>query len=323
MTRTPLRLTLGGGGTDLPAYCLKYGGFLVTSALDKHIYLVVKPRFQQNFKISYSIMEIVNDINEIKHPVVREGMKMLKITKPIELFSMADVPAETGLGSSGSFTVSLLHALHTLNNDNFSPGALAGEASYLGMTVLKEVTGVQDYYIAAFGGFICLDINSSGTIDVFPLKISEDTIHELEDNMLFFYTGVQRPSAQVLKAQSKEIEEERAVDAMHKIKKIGYQVKTALERGDTAEFGRLQHEHWIAKKSTSTTMSTGEIDRWYNLARENGAVGGKIMGAGGGGFLMLYCENGKGQLRKVMAKEGLAEVRFRFERGGSRILLNL
>jgi len=325
ISKTPLRLTLGGGGTDLPSYSSKYGGFVVTSALDKYVYLVVKPRFEEEIRISYSVTEIVKSIDDIKHPVVREALRLLGLKSHLEIVSIGDMPAETGLGSSGSFTVSLLHALHAFKDENPSRYKLAGEACFLEMEILKEPSGVQDPYIAAFGGFICLDIAKDGRVNVSNLKIKEEAIHELENNLLFFYTGMKRSSTMVLQDQRSSIQKEgsKALDAMHHIKDIGFKVKRALENGDLSEFGRLQHEHWLAKRETSSKISNGLVDRYYEKGLQNGALGGKLVGAGGGGFLMFYCENGKDRLRKVMAKEGLREVRFGFEREGSKIVINI
>jgi D-glycero-alpha-D-manno-heptose-7-phosphate kinase len=325
ISKTPLRLTLGGGGTDLPAYSSKYGGFVVTSALDKYVYLVVKRRFEEEVRVSYSITEIAKSIDDIKHPVVREASKLLGLRCHLEVVSIADVPAETGLGSSGSFTVGLLHALHAFKDENPTRQQLAAEAAHLQMEILKEPCGVQDPYIAAFGGFICLDITRNGKVNVSNLRIADNTVRELENNLLFFYTGIKRSASVILQEQAKHIKKNasEALEAMHHIKKIGFEVKHALERGDLTEFGKLQHEHWMAKKTTSPQISNDPIDRWYTLALKNGAIGGKIMGAGGGGFLMFYCENDKKKVRKAMAKEGLREVRFQFEREGSKIVINL
>lgn len=325
ISKTPLRLTLGGGGTDLPSYSFRYGGFVVSSALDKYVYLVVKRRFEEEVRVSYSVTEIVKSIDDIRHPVVREALRLLGLKSHLEIVSIGDIPAETGLGSSGSFTVGLLHALHAFKDENPSRHKLAKEACHLEMEILKEPCGAQDPYIAAFGDFICLDIARNGRVNVSPLRMSDNTVRELENNLLFFYTGIKRSASLVLQDQGKSIEENRskALDAMHCIKEIGFKVKHALENGDLTEFGRLQHEHWMAKKSTSSQIANGPIDRWYERALKSGAMGGKIMGAGGGGFLMFYCEDGKDRVRKAMAREGLKEVRFGFEPEGSKIVINL
>jgi len=286
---------------------------------------MIKRRFEEEVRVSYSVTEIVKSIDDIRHHVVREALKLLGLKSHLEIVSIGDVPAETGLGSSGSFTVGLLHALHAFMDENPSRHRLAEEACRLEMEILKEPCGAQDPYIAAFGGFICLDIARDGKVNVSPLKMSDNVVRDLENNMLFFYTGIKRSSTQVLQDQGRSIEENRskALEAMHRIKKIGFKVKHALEGGDLTEFGRLQHEHWMTKKSTSSEISSSPIDRWYARALKHGAIGGKLMGAGGGGFLMFYCEDGKDKVRKTMAREGLREVRFGFEREGSKIVINL
>lgn len=324
ISKTPLRLTLGGGGTDLPSYCSKYGGFVVTSALNNYIYLMVKRRFEENIKVSYSVTEIVKSIDDIRHSVVREALRLLELKSQLEIVSVGDVPAETGLGSSGSFTVGLLHALHAFKKENISHQKLAEDACRLEIEILREPCGVQDPYVAAFGGFICLDIARDGRVNVSPLRMSDDAVRELEGNLLFFYTGIKRSASLVLQDQGKSIENDgKALEAMHSIKEIGFKVKHALENGDLTEFGQLQHEHWVTKKCTSSQIANGPIDKWYDRALKNGAIGGKLMGAGGGGFLMFYCENGRDKLRKAMAEEGLKEVDFGFEREGSKIIINL
>jgi D-glycero-alpha-D-manno-heptose-7-phosphate kinase len=321
ISKAPLRLTLGGGGTDLPSYSSKHGGFVVTSALDKYVYVVVKERFEETIKASYSITEIEDSVDKIKHPVVREGLKLLGLNDHLEMISTADMPSETGLGSSGSFTVALLHALHVYKDEHLSRSNLAEEATNLVMNILKEPCGVQDTYIAAFGGFICLDIAQDGTVRVSPLKIKYDIIRELENNLLFFYTGIKRRAFSVLEDQSKHIE--NTPEAMDEIKAIGYKIMRSLENGNLTEFGKLQHMHWLTKRSTSPEISSSKIDKLYEAGLNSGAVGGKLMGAGGGGFLMFYCDSNKDKLRKAMAKEGLTEVRFQFEEEGSKAIIDI
>lgn len=324
ISKTPLRLTLGGGGTDLPSYYAKFGGFVVSSALDKYIYLIVKRRFERETRVSYSTTEVVNSIDEIRHPIVREALRLIDLGEHLEIVSIGEVPSKTGLGSSGSFTVGLMNALHIYKGETPSKQYLAEEACHIEMDILKEPCGKQDPYIASFGGFVCLNISRNGKVEVESLKISDEVASELERNLLFFYTGFRRQASEVLNDQKAAIErdEGKILDAMHKIKDIGFQVKRALERGDLTEFGRLQHKHWLAKKSISSKMSNNLIDKWYRLGLENGAIGGKIMGAGGGGFLMFYCEEGREKVRKAMVKEGLREVKFRLGVEGSKIMLN-
>ena len=325
ISKTPYRLTLGGGGTDLHPYYSRFGGFVVSTALDKYVYLVIKRRFESEVRVSYSITEIVKEIDEIKHPIVREALNLLDLKRHLEIISIGDVPSKTGLGSSGSFTIGLLTALHAYRGDNLSKQELAEEACHIEMDILNEPSGKQDPYIASFGGFTCLNISRKGEVQVEQLKIPTDAVRELENNLLFFYTGFRREALKVLQSQKAAIEgdKDKTLYAMHRIKEIGFLIKRTLERGDLTEFGRLQHEHWLAKKSVSTKMSNPFIDKWYKLALENGASGGKIMGAGGGGFLMFYCEKARNRIRKVLAAEGLREVKFRLGIEGTKIIMNV
>ncbi len=325
VSRTPLRLTLGGGGTDLPCYSSEYGGFVVTSAINKYIYLVVNRRFEAPIRASYSITEIVYPIDELKHPVIREALKLLGLQSNLEIISIAEVPSKTGLGSSSSFTVGLLRALHVFKSEFLSKQALAEEACNLQMKILNEPCGYQDTFIAAFGGFICLNIQKNGQVEVSYLRIADEVMRELRNNLLFFYTGIERSAADVLQQQATNVKQDgsKALDAMHTVKDIGLKVKSALEDGDLAQFGKLQDEHWQVKKATCSGVSNQRIDHWYQIGMDNGCLGGKVMGAGGGGFLMFYCENGRDKLRKAMAKEGLREIAFDFEPDGSKISLNI
>lgn len=298
---------------------------MVTSAINRYIYLVLNRRFEEPVRASYSITEIVSPVESIKHPVIRESLRLLGLKSNLEIISIAEVPAKTGLGSSSCFTVGLLHALHTYKDEFLTRQTLAEEACRVQMDILKEPCGYQDTFISAFGGFACLDIQKNGHVEVSRLNIHEETVRELENNLLFFYTGIERSANIVLQDQSNNVAKDgsKAVEAMHAIKDIGFKVKQALENGDISEFGRLQDEHWQVKKATSGAISNGLIDRWYETGLQNGALGGKLMGAGGGGFLMFYCESGKEKVRKVMAKEGLKEIAFRFEPHGSMISLNV
>jgi len=316
---------LGGGGTDLPSYYSKFGGFVVSTAIDKYVYLVVKRRFEGEVRLSYSITEIVDAVDRIQHPTVREALRFLGLRDHLEIVSIGDVPSKTGLGSSGSFTVGLLHALHLYAGKNPSRQELAEDACRINMEILKEPSGKQDEYVSAFGGFVCLNIGRDGKVEVSPLRIPAEAVSELENNLLFFYTGIKREASDVLQDQQSAVErdEARSVEAMHRIKEIGFRVRRALERSDITEFGKLQHEHWLAKRSVSSKMSNPLINKWYRMGLESGAIGGKIMGAGGGGFLMFYCENNKDRVRKAMVEEGLDEVRFRLGSEGSKIIINL
>jgi len=327
ITKTPFRITLGGGGTDLPAYYQKYGGFLVSAAVNGYMYILVNRRFENNYQIKYSKTETVESLDDLKHPIVREALKLLDIGPGIEVMSMADLPAESGLGSSGSFAVGLLNALHAYKGEWRSPQQLAEEAFHIEAEILNEPVGKQDQYIAAFGGVITMDIDTDGTVNVKKHSFSHDVMDKLESNCIYFHTGIRRKSSQVLTHQSAAVakNDEAVLDSMHRIKEIGIQCAAHLEQGDVDWFGQSLDMHWQIKKRISINMSDPQIDHWYNLARENGALGGKIIGAGGGGFFLMYCPDSRdrSRLRKVMAEEGLNEVRFRIDLEGTKSLANV
>jgi D-glycero-alpha-D-manno-heptose-7-phosphate kinase len=325
ISRTPLRLPLGGGGTDLPTYYRQHGGFFVSGALDKYVYIALNKRFENSIRVSYSKTEIVDVADQVQHPLVREALKTVGIKRGIEIISIADVPAATGLGSSGSFCVGLLNALHTYLRERKSMHEIAEEACEIEMQRLKEPSGKQDEYVASFGGICAYEIYRNGAVKVSPVKLSTNTLAELESNILMFYTGITRNSSAILSKQQKVISEgdEDAVERMHRIKQIGLETRKVLEANDLSRFGELLHEHWIAKRGVIDSMSSSQIDKWYQIGRENGAVGGKIIGAGGGGFLMFYCDSNRERLRKAMLREGLVEHRFKFEFEGSKIIYNV
>jgi len=325
VTRTPVRIPLGGGGTDLPSYYTQYGGFLISAAIDKYIYIAVNKRFEKSIRVSYSSTEIADSVDDIKHPIVREALKHLKIDSGIEITSIADVPSNTGLGSSSSFTVGLLNALHTYKNEKVNAKDLAEEACYIEIELLKEPIGKQDQYAAAFGGIICLEIDRLGSVKTIPLKLSEDSLDQLESDTLLFYTGIKRSASEVLGSQNKNasLNQEKVVQGMHQIKKIGLEIKEAFEKEDLETFGKLLDQHWQTKKTLSEKMTQDRIDQWYEIAKKNGALGGKLMGAGGGGFFMFFCNNGKNGFRKKMEQAELKEMRFRLDFEGSKVLVNI
>ncbi|MDI7259767.1 MAG: galactokinase [Thermodesulfobacteriota bacterium] len=326
ITRTPFRVPLGGGGTDLPSYYSKYGGFIFSAAIDKYMFISInQPIVDELIRIKYSKSETVSSVDEVQHEIVREILRCLGIKNRIEVTSMADVPAGTGLGSSGAYTVGLLNGLHTLKRESLTLQQLAEEACKIEIDILGKPIGKHDQYIAAFGGLTCLEIEKDGTVKVCNGQISHAVIDELEKNILLFYTGISRDANEILSSQSQAAKEDdnRVVDTLHRIKEIGYQVKEALEDGNLAKFGYLLDKHWQTKKNLSGKISDSRIDRLYEKAKENGALGGKIMGAGGGGFFMFYCEEHRNRLRKAMAEEGLREMRYRFDFEGSKVLINL
>lgn len=322
ITRTPLRISIGGGGTDLPSYYERFGGFVISAAIDKYVYVALHKTFQRTYMIRYSQYEAVDDVNSIKHPIVREAFKLHDVGPYIEMVSMADIPAGTGLGSSGAFNVGLLRGIYTLKREPVSTFGLASEACKIEIDVLKEPIGKQDQFIAAFGGITCFEFEKSGGVNVMPLKISNDTLADLEDNLLMFFTGYSRSASGVLADQKKrsEKDDKEMLQNLHFIKDLGISIKKSLEDGNCTEFGRLMHEHWLHKKKRSDGISSAEINRWYDVGFANGALGGKLIGAGGGGFLMFYAKD-RAALREAMAKEGLNEVRFRFDHQGSRVMV--
>jgi D-glycero-alpha-D-manno-heptose-7-phosphate kinase len=325
VTRTPTRISLGGGGTDIRSYASRYGGFLISAAIDKYVYITVNKRFEDSIRVSYSKTEIAERVEDIEHPIVREALRLLNLESGLEIVSIADVPGNTGLGSSGSFTVGLLNALHTFKREHVSARVLAEEASTILMDILDEPIGKHDQYLAAFGGVICLDIAQDGTVAMSPGPVCDGTIQELENCVLLFYTGMTRMASEVLADQGRALSQgdEDVAGGLHSIKEIGWQVHEALGRGDLRRFGELLDHHWQSKKRLSKKVSSDHVDRWYEMARANGALGGKLVGAGGGGFLMLCCENGdKARLRQVMVAERLREMRFAIDFEGSKVLVN-
>lgn len=318
-------MPLGGGGTDLPWYYTKYGGFFISGAINKYMHIVVNKRFEDGIRVSYSQTENVMGPDEIKHPSAREALKMLGIRDHIEIVSLADAPASTGLGSSGSFTVGLLNALYAYKKMTRSPEQIAEQACEIAMDRLKEPSGKQDEYVASLGGIRAYDIGTKGDVKIIDLVLPEETVAELESSIMMFYTGIKRSANDVLRKQEEQVvmEDGRAIEKMHAIKKIGIESRRALEGGDLNRFGELLDEHWRLKRGVASTMSNSRIDRWYEIAKKNGALGGKIMGAGGGGFLMLYCDEGQRRVRSALSNEGLTEYRFRFDFEGSKVVHNV
>lgn len=326
ISQTPFRIPLGGGGCDIPAYYEKNGASLVATSVDKYVYVILKKRFSSDIRVSYSQTEIVNSANEIRHPVVREALRYLGINGGLEIVSIADVPANTGLGTSSSFTVGLLHALHVYLGESPSADSLAKQAVEIERSILREPGGLQDQYVAAYGGLINIEIEKTGEVKVNSLALDKSLIAELESRLLFFYTGIHRRAPDIQAPVEKAIKkgEESVLDSLHNIKLIGEQIKEALLKSDLDLFGKLLHEHWNHKRKVSNNISSTAIDRWYNLAINAGALGGKLIGAGGGGFLMFYSpENSRDNIRTVLMRENLKEVQLRFEKSGSKIMINI
>lgn len=324
ITRSPLRISLGGGGTDLPSYYREHEGFLIAAAIDRYIYISLSEPFRPEFLIKYSNLERVEKIEEIQHTIIREALTMIPPRTPfVEVTSTADIPGGTGLGSSGSFTTALLKALHTYNRNFVHPAELAEQACHLEIDRLKQPIGKQDQYIAAFGGITCFEFNRDDTVKAYPLNVSEETLFNLEDDLMFFYTGVSRSASAILEDQDKRSKEKDSsmIDNLHFTKQLGLESKVALETGDLHKFADLMNVHWEHKRKRSGGMSNQVINDWYDLAMKNGALGGKLIGAGGGGFLMFYAED-RVRLRHTMHEAGLKEVRFRFDFEGSKVLVS-
>jgi D-glycero-alpha-D-manno-heptose-7-phosphate kinase len=322
ITRSPLRISLGGGGTDLPSYSKEHSGFLIAAAIDKYVYINVHRRFVDGFLLKYSSLEEAATIDEIKHPIIREALKLADIQeRNLEITSMADIPAGTGLGSSGSFTTALLKAFHALKKNLVPPAELAEQACRIELEKLGEPIGKQDQYISAYGGITCFHFRRDGRVEATPLKISEETLFNLEDNLLLFFTGYSRAASAILKEQDDKSKQadKGMIENLHFVKELGQRSQKALEAGELEEFARLMDAHWQRKKERSREMSNEEINAWYDCAMANGALGGKIIGAGGGGFLMFYAED-KVKLRRAMREKGLNEVRFRFDFEGTTVL---
>lgn len=323
ITKSPLRITLGGGGTDLASYYSEYEGFLISAAIDKYVYVTLNENFVQELWLKYSQQEHVKCIEDVRHPIFREALKMVQLECPwLEITSLADIPAGTGLGSSGSFTTALLKALHTYKGDITSTRTLAEEACTIEIEKLGEHIGKQDQYISAYGGLTCMTFQKNGYVWVDPLQISKENLYNLEDNLAMFFTGYSHSASQILVEQDSKSREKNndMIENLHYVKQMGYDSKAALESGNLDTFAEIMNVHWEYKKKRAGGMSNPKIDEWYEYALKNGALGGKLIGAGGGGFLLFYCKD-KIKLRQAMRKVGLTEVRFRFDMQGTRVAM--
>jgi D-glycero-alpha-D-manno-heptose-7-phosphate kinase len=324
IARSPLRITLGGGGTDLPSYYRKHEGFLIAAAIDRYVYVTVARPFVAGIFLKYTQLENVREPEQIQHPIFREAIRLLNFKTPqIELSTMADIPAGTGLGSSGSFTTALLKALYAHRKRLIQPSDLAELACHIEIDLLGEPIGKQDQYIASYGGITCFTFQRDDKVVAEPLSLGMDTMFDLEDNLLLFFTGFSRSAGAILKDQNVRTQQsdDDMLQNLHYVKDLGFRCRSALEGGRPAVFGELMHEHWQHKKRRSQGMSNPQIDEWYDLGMKNGAVGGKLVGAGGGGFLMFYAAD-RNRLRHAMARAGLEEVRFRFDFDGTKVMLS-
>jgi D-glycero-alpha-D-manno-heptose-7-phosphate kinase len=322
ITRTPLRISLGGGGTDLPSYYRRFGGMVVSAAINKYVYIGINRTFTDDYFLKYSELERVRTVPEIQHAIMREALTVHAVGPSVEIVSLADIPGGTGLGSSGTFTVGLLRALYAFQRRHVVTSALAEEACGIEIDRLGRAVGKQDQYVAAFGGLTCCEFCRDDSVKVSALRISNETLHDLEERLLLFFTGYSRSADAILEDQKTRSEQgdQAMLDNLHTIAEIGNRVRVALEGGDTEGFGRLMHDHWEHKRARSRTMSSTEIDRWYDVGMASGALGGKLVGAGAGGFLMFYAAD-PAALRQAMTREGLAELRFAFDLDGSTVVV--
>jgi D-glycero-alpha-D-manno-heptose-7-phosphate kinase len=322
ITRSPLRISLGGGGTDLPSYYREHGGFVLSAAIDRYVYITLHETFVDYLIVKYSEMEKVETVDQLAHPLIREALKLTDMPAPgLEIASMSDIPAGTGLGSSGSFTTGLLYALYTFKHETISKRNLAEMACRIEIDILGEPIGKQDQYISSFGGITCFEFQPDGAVDVEPLQVSAETLANIEDNLVLFFTGVSRSASNILRDQdvrSKRGDEEM-MNNLHFVKRLGYESKAALEAGDLRAFAEIMDSHWQHKKKRSAGMTNGCINDYYELAMNNGALGGKLIGAGGGGFLMFYTEE-KTRLRRAMNSACLRELRCQFDFEGTRVI---
>ncbi|HTY82873.1 MAG TPA: hypothetical protein VMB19_01575 [Silvibacterium sp.] len=322
MTRTPLRISLGGGGTDLPSYYREFGGFVLSAAISRYVYITVNKSFLPGYFLKYSETEHAECRSEIRHRLLREAIEMHDVPEPLEIVSLADVPAGTGLGSSGTFLVGLMHALHAYKREPVTPELLACEAVDVEMNRLAEPVGKQDQYIAAYGGLLCQEYHRDDRVSVSPLKIADHALRELRDSLMLFFVGRTRAASALLADQKRRSDGHDAamLDGLHFTKQLGIEIRNLLESGNICEFGSLMHEHWLRKRGRSEGMTSSRLDELYELARtEGGAKGGKLVGAGGGGFFLFHVEDRR-RLRDVMTRAGLSEMDFTFDFDGSVVL---
>jgi D-glycero-alpha-D-manno-heptose-7-phosphate kinase len=322
ITRTPLRISIGGGGTDLPSYYERRGGFFISAAIGKYMFIAINRTFTDDYLIKYAELERCTSIDQIDHRIVRAVLTEHALDPGLEIVSTADIPAGAGLGSSGAFTVGLLRAVYAMKREHVTPGGLAEEAARIEIDVLGEPVGKQDQYIAAFGGLTCFDVEPDGRVSVSPLAVSNDTLHDLEERLMLFFTGYSRSAGDILADQHQRSQADEAdmLDNLDRTKELGREIKRTLEDGAPERFGELMHEHWERKRKRSQGISNEQIDQWYEAGIANGAVGGKLVGAGRGGFLMFYASDPPA-LRAAMAAEGLPETRFSFDFDGSTVIV--
>jgi D-glycero-alpha-D-manno-heptose-7-phosphate kinase len=323
ITRTPLRISIGGGGTDLPSYYREFGGYVVSAAINKYVYITINQGFFPGYLLKYWETEHAESYETIRHPLIRETLQIHQVPRNVEIVSIADVPAGTGLGSSGTFLVGLLHAVHAYKREPVTAEMLAREAFEIEMVRLKEPVGKQDQYVAAYGGLVCQEYRPDDSVAIVPLQMSEAAIWELRESLMLFFVGYSRNASLLLRHQKTKSEQQdpQMLESLHFTKQLGQEIKSALESGKIEQFGQLMHEHWMRKRCRSAGMSNNRVDELYDLARARGEVtGGKLVGAGGGGFLLFQTRDRR-RLRTLMTDAGLSEMDFSFDFDGSVVLL--
>jgi D-glycero-alpha-D-manno-heptose-7-phosphate kinase len=323
IVRSPLRITLGGGGTDLPSYYSDHGGFVISAAINKYVYVTVNESFRRKISLKYSKVEDVDTVDQVEHPVIRESLRLMNIPGSVDIDTISDIPQGTGMGSSGSFTTALLQALHTFRRETLTKKELAEEAFHVEHDLLKQHCGKQDQYIAAVGGLTCFVFGTDGSVTYTPLRMGQETLANLEDSLLLFFTGYSRSASGILADQDNKSQQSDTtmLENLHYTKRLGLQSLNNLQSGDLRAFAATMHEHWLHKRNRSGGMTNGHIDELYQLALNSGAGGGKLVGAGGGGFLMFYTED-KARLRRAMYEAGLREVRIQFDFGGTSVMVH-
>jgi D-glycero-alpha-D-manno-heptose-7-phosphate kinase len=322
ITRTPVRISLGGGGTDLPSYSDRFGGMVISAAINRYMFISINKSFGDDYLLKYSQLERAKSIADIEHPIIREALRRYYLAPGIEVVSVADIPSGTGLGTSGSFTVGLLRALSALRRDFATAHSIAIEACDIEIGTLGRPVGKQDQFIASYGGVAVMEFRPDGSVEVNPLRMTSETLAQLESNLVMFFTGYSRDADLILGEQKAKSEDNdpAMIENLHTMKELGLEVKVALESGDVDGFGEIMNRHWLHKKERSASMTNPLIDRYYELALAHGAIGGKLVGAGAGGFLLFYTRR-HAELREAMATEGLQEVPFGFDFEGTTVLV--
>ena len=321
ITQTPFRISFAGGGSDLPAYYREHGGAVVSTTIDKYVYVTVSRKFDHTLRVSYSQTEEVENAGQLQHPIVREGMSILGLTGGLEITSVADIPSRgTGLGSSSSFAVGLMHALHAIEGRHVSAERLANEACRIEIEKCAEPIGKQDQYAAAYGGFNYIKFLRDGSVQVEPIALTRDTRESLDKHFLMFYTGITRSASEILAGQSRALaNQQRKTETMHRMVALAKELRDELWRGNFDAMGRILHENWLLKQSLTADISTNQINTWYQHALDAGALGGKLLGAGGGGFLLFYAPIKKHTLIKAALSE-LRSIPLLSEPRGSRVV---